>query len=213
MNQHTTPAFSAAPFLASLLLSSCMPLAAWAEVWITSPQLCRGKAYSQQARKANWQFDEQRRVSVASPDSTPMSTSVFPGADADFVVNVRVQLKDQSVCRLTLGKHVLDISNAGGHTLLAIKDKQFKIANESERSNLSSGRPSSEGSWTWTLLTVKRRQGKLVAQVNGQTAGDLGASAEVLDKIELRSIRGPIAVSNFVVTGNVQRRTPRQQLK
>ena len=171
-----------------------VPITCFAEIWMTAPQLCSGKAYSNEARAADWQLDPDQRVSHATRASRTMSTSVFPGERADFVVNVRVRLENDAVCRLILGEITFDLSNSGRETQLAVDEKTETFENTKGDSR------------TWTLLTVRRRDGKMTAHINGQHAIDLGNSTRAIEQIGLRATRGTIAVQNFVLTGRLERR-------
>lgn len=162
-----------------------------ADNWIIAPQLCRGRAYSDTAKAAKWQFDQEKRVSLASMDSGTMFTSVFPGEASNFVVDVKLRLADGSQCRLTLGDATFDVKNSGVRTQLLTRGMEHAIDN-----NLDSR--------DWTLLTIKRHEGKMSVQLNGQHVLDLGSDIRAIEKIGLQSTRGTIAVSNFVLTGNLQ---------
>ena len=171
----------------------CPAVASGADHWIIAPQLCRGRAHSEAAKAARWQFDPEQRVSLASVDSGTMFTSVFPGEASNFVVDVKLRLADGSQCRLTLGDATFDVTNSGHRTELLTGEKEHGIDN-----NADSG--------DWTLLTVKRREGMMSAHLNGQHALDLGSDIRAIENIGLQSTRGTIAVSSFVLTGDLQQR-------
>jgi hypothetical protein len=160
--------------------------------WIIAPQLCVGKAYSDTAKAAYWQWDEKQHVSLATPESNPIFTSYLPGAFADFVVNTSLRLVGEAQCRLTLGDATYDISNSGDRIRLVTAGKEYDFDNDDK-------------SREWTTLSVKRGDNKISFQVNEQPKVDLGTNSQAIEKISLQSARGTIAVSHFVVTGNVQR--------
>ncbi len=160
--------------------------------WITAPQLCVGKAYSDTAKAANWTWDKEQRASLATPESGEMLTSCLPGVDADFVVQVSLRLVDGAQCRLTVGNATFDVTGSADRIQLSTAGKKYAFDNNDK-------------SREWTLLKVTRRDNKMSIQVNEQPAIDLGVNAQAIKKISLRSTVGMIAVSNFVVTGNVQR--------
>ena len=160
--------------------------------WITAPQLCNGKAYSETARNALWQFDREQRVSLATPSSGPMSTSRVPRPGADFVVKVRLRSNVDSECRLILGDLTLNLSNDGSKTRLVVASQTETIGNGSIESQ------------DWTLLTIRRREGSMSAELNEQLSLELGSQRRVIDAIRLQLMRGTSAVSNFVVTGDLE---------
>ena len=159
--------------------------------WITSPQICVGKPYSSTAKAANWKWDEEQRVSLATPESGVMLTSVLPVADADFVVQAKVKGIDKAKCRLTMGESTFDVENSVDRTRLVVAGKEFVFDNDDK-------------SREWTMLSLRRRDNKISIQVNEHPEVDLGMNAQAFGKISLQSARGTIAVSNFVVTGNVK---------
>ena len=181
-----TPAFFVALFLAQHSFCS-------ADIWVVAPQLCRGKAYSVTARSAKWSFDAEERVSVATPESTTLEASRLPRGEGNFVVNVRVRLESDSVCRLTLGKRQLDVSSTGLATRLKTDGLDCTINNTNADLQV------------WTLLTVRRHDGRLTVLLNNQAVGDFGVSTRSIGQINLRSAKGRIAVSNFVVTGETEK--------
>ena len=179
-----------------LCASVALPLiaaTASAENWLTVPQLCGGKAYSDTARAARWRFDRDQRVSLATKDSETIYASVYPGNESDFVVNVRVRLSDGARCRLTLDKLIFDVTNSGAETQLVTNKRQHSFENKSDNNR------------SWTLLTVRRRGGDMTALINGQHAVDLGKNPQAFESIGLRSSRGSIAVSSFSLTGRLER--------
>lgn len=163
------------------------------DVWMTAPQLCGGKAYSKGARDAQWQFDRDQRVSLATNDSRTMYASVFPGEGSTFVLKARVRLNDKAACRVLLGKSIFDLANSGTETELRVDGKTRTFDNADADSR------------TWTLLTIRRRDGKMTAEINGQQAIDLGDNTGAIQKIGLSATEGTIAVQNFVLTGELER--------
>lgn len=164
--------------------------------WITAPQVCRGKPYSDTARQAKWKFDPEQKVSTATPDSATMSTDVFPGHNADYVVNVRMRLSDDAQCRLRLGNTTFDVRNLVTHTLLTTGGVERSVNNNSDDARI------------WTLLTIRRRSSQTAVYINGEYVTDSGSSTQAVKTIGLQATAGTIAVSNFVLTGNLQRRNP-----
>lgn len=184
------------PNVVALLLAIsfvCPAVAFGGDNWIIAPQLCSGRAYSDAAKVAKWQFDQEQRVSLASVESRTMFTSVFPGEASNFVVDVKLRLAAGAQCRLTLGDATFDVTNSGSRTHLLTGGKEYGIDNDAD-------------SRDWTLLTIKRRDGKMSAHLNGQHVLDLGSDVRAIEKIGLRSTRGMIAVSNFVLTGDLKQR-------
>ena len=183
-------------YRALFLVVSCSfaPSTCFAENWITAPQVCVGRPHSMEARAADWQFESDQRVLIATEDSRTMHTSVFPGERANFVVHVTVRLDKDAECRLILDELTFDLTNSGATTQL--------VANESTRTfeNLD------DDSRIWTRLAVRRRDGKMAAHINGRHAIDLNGDPRAFEQIGLRSTRGAIAVRIFSLTGNLERR-------
>lgn len=160
--------------------------------WVTAPQICLGRAYSNSAKAANWKWDDQQRASLATPDSGEILVSTLPGADADFVVTVKAKLLDGAQCRLTIGDATFDISKNGGLTRLVTADKEHTF-------------PIDDNADEWTLLRVQRRDNLLLVQVDERPQVELGEVGIAIEKIILKSRHGTVAVSNFMVTGDLQR--------
>jgi beta-lactamase regulating signal transducer with metallopeptidase domain/WD40 repeat protein len=160
--------------------------------WITAPQLCVGKAYSDTAKSANWKQDNDQRTSLATPENDAMLASVLPGAHADFVTWTRLRLAEGSLCRLTIGEATYDLTHTGEKTRLVTAGREYTFDNDAKFPE-------------WTTLRITRRENKMSVQVNQQPDVDLGSNARAIQKISLQSTRGTIAVSHFVVTGNVQK--------
>ena len=196
--------FLAVPFV--LLANPCL-----GGNWLTAPQLCRGKAYSESARSAGWKFDAKHNASIAISHGTTTYTSVLPKEDANFVVNVCLRLPKDAACRLNIGDVKFDLSNLGTSMELAVGGKRQAILEQT-------GPP-----LNWTLFTIRRRAGKLSVEISGERSTDgstgphkgrlrwrpdqstgLGSSEEAIKQIGLRSLKGEILVRNFVVTGDVQ---------
>ena len=146
-----------------------------AEDWITAPQLCQGKAYSSGARAAQWQFDRDQCVSFATPDSRTMYSSVFPGKDSNFVLQVRVRLSDGAECRVRLGESRFQLTNSPTQTELRIDGQTHTFENTDADSR------------DWTQFTITRRDGKLTANVNGWPPVDIGDSADAIEKIGIEA--------------------------
>ncbi len=167
--------------------------------WITAPQLCRGRAYSESARATQWPFDREQRIALATPELGMMPASHVPGAGANFVVNIRLRLAEGAQCRLLLDDVRFDVSHSGSDTLLETNEQQATVA-----------LPAADPQTGWLLLTVRRRDGQISAELNGEHILDLGASTRAFTRISLGATRGTVAVSNYVVTGEVQRRPPQE---
>ncbi len=159
--------------------------------WITAPQVCLGKAYSDSAKVANWQRDEELRVSLATPESTTMFTNSLPGAYSDFVVQVKLRLVNGAQCRVIVGDATYDMTNSSDQTKLLATGREFAFDNDDKARE-------------WTLLRVERRGNKMSVQVNKLPEVDLGTYSQAIKEISLQSISGTIAVSNFAVTGDLR---------
>ncbi|MCA9193474.1 MAG: hypothetical protein KDB03_16995 [Planctomycetales bacterium] len=160
--------------------------------WLTAPQVCIGKAYSNTAKAANWKWDEQQHVALATPDSGAMLASCVPGRDADFVVQSKFRLEDNAACRLMVGNQSFETSLSGKQVHVHIMGEDYTIADESSDSD-------------WISLTVRRGDNKFSVQINEQFQLDLETNSQAIEIISLQAIQGTMAVSNFAITGNIQR--------
>lgn len=153
-----------------------------------------GQSVFQRSTRAQWQFDRDQCVSFATPDSRTMYSSVFPGKDSNFVLQVRVRLSDGAECRVRLGESRFQLTNSPTQTELRIDGQTHTFENTDADSR------------DWTQFTITRRDGKLTANVNGWPPVDIGDSADAIEKIGIEATRGTIAVKNFVLTGELERR-------
>ncbi|CAK9016500.1 ATP-dependent RNA helicase HrpB, partial [Durusdinium trenchii] len=176
----------------ALQWGAAVPVSSGAD-WITSPQLCRGTAYSETARRAMWQFDREQGVSLATPAHAPISTSRVPRLGADFVVKLRLRLSRGSRCQLRIGDVTCGLSDLESRTRFVAVAKEAMVGD------------CDIDSQDWTLLTIRRREGRLSAELNAQRPLNLGQQRSAIEEITLRSSRGEIAVSHFVVTGDLLR--------
>ncbi|MCA9150308.1 MAG: hypothetical protein KDA92_13450 [Planctomycetales bacterium] len=184
--------------IGSLMLSLTIGVnAVYAGNWITAPQLCRGKPYSSGARAAAWDFDLAQRLSYVTKDSRTMYASVHPGDQADFVIQLRLQLGEQGGCRILLDDTALELTNAGQG---ADADTQLSV-----RERMQSFKSSKLDEGKWTTFKLSRRDLEIAVEVNEQRCElELPKITGAVQRIGLQATRGKLAVSNFVLTGDLQ---------
>ena len=96
-------------------------------------------------------------------------------------------------CRLILGKTDLDLTNSGGNFQLSVAGQTHTFENID---------PDTEH---WTLLEVRRRDGKMTAKINAQSPIHLRDNDEAIRRIGLVATNGRVAVRTFTLTGELQK--------
>lgn len=161
--------------------------------WVIAPQLCSGRAYSDAAKEANWKYDQEQQVSFASVESKAMFLRMLPGEASSFMVDVKLRMPEDTQCRLTVGESIINLRKMGARIQLLNGDRVISVDHH-------------EDSGGWTQLSVARRDGKVSARIHGVTILELVPVNQTIESISLQSTRGTIAVSNYVITGDLQKR-------
>ncbi len=188
-------------FRATIVLMAACNLPAsisFADTWIVSPQLCRGKAFSSTARAANWRYDAEERLSQFAVGDPPMLASMSACADCNLVVTLRVKLDPGDHCRLSVGDSIYEIVST---------ESRIRVTKDGEEFGADS--MGDEGP-TWMTLSIRRYSGTLTARINSDELVELGENSEPIDTIRLKAVDGSIAISHFVVSGDIAPRVAPQ---
>ena len=167
---------------------------AFDNVWICSPQVCRGKPWSSTGKAAGWSVVAENEVCRVSADDGSMIASVSPMEGGRFIATVALEMQQRgAIIQLFLDEIALDLSDDG---------QTIRVAGGPEFLRFSVERKKGQ---RWSILRVDRKQNTLSVTLNDKEVVRFDDQGRSYEQVGLKPIGGTTDVSRFTLTGHLTR--------